>query len=347
MADHDFAAVSDALEQRVREHLEHQPNHATVALNLATITSGSGKNIGMDVTVGTDQAAEVADGADISTFNTDTEAMATQGWTILNDSFAVTGLAEAAAAGEPNALRNTPLLKLIQSGMRLASKANQRYIAGTGAGSPAQALGITTVGGALDDTGTYMSIDRSAEAQWQGNVDGNSGTPRTLTLALIDGILDSAYVASGKVPEYGICTPTVWRAIANLHRDKERYMKEVTVKGQDIVLPGGQRAIEHDGIPIFKDKDWLANSLGFMNSQHVGCEFLPAPDFGDGDTIAMFPIAGTPQEQAGTARESRGLMAKLVRLGKTGDKRKMALYLYWNTWCNRPNATGLLKDVEP
>lgn len=346
MADHDFAAVQNALEQRVREMLTAQPNRSTVALNLANITMGSGKNIAHVASFGTDESSEIADGADVASFNTDNEEMATAAWTIMHEPFAITGLAEATAAGEPNELRNTPLLKLIQAGQRLAATINKRYIAGTGTGSPAQALGLTTAAGPLDNTGTFMNIDRAVETQWQANVNENGGTPRAISLALVDSVLDSTYVSSGKIPEYGITSPSQWRALADLHRDKERFIKEVTIKGQDIVLPGGQYAIEHDGVPIFKDKDWPAGSLAFMHSDHVGVEFLPTPPQPDGDIIASIPIAGTPQEQAGTAMQSRGLMAKLIRLAKTGDKKKVALYVYWNTWANRCNALGHLKDLS-
>lgn len=349
MTDFDFDTLSGALEQRVRNYLKAQPNRATVALNLANISRGSGKNIGMTVSTGTDEASEIDDGADVSTFNTDIERQATLGWTILHEAFAVTGLAEAAAANEPNELRNTPLLKLIQAAQRLASTANKRYIAGTGAGSPVQALGLTTAAGPLDNTGTYMGIDRSVVTQWQGNVSENSGTPRPITLQLLDSVIDDAYTGSGEDPEYAITTPSVWRQIADLHRDKERFTKEVMIKGEEIILQGGQTAIDHNGIFIFKDKDWTAGSLAFMRSDCVGVEFLPPPPeaMPAGDVIANIPIAGTPQEQSGMKGPARGLMAKLIRLARTGDKRKIALYLYWNVWSDRPNATALVKDLIP
>ncbi len=347
MADFDFALVQAALEQRVRDMLKQQPNRATVALNLATLSKGNGKNIGYSVSFGTDQSTEINDGADVSSFNTDNEKLATQAWSILHEPFSITGLAEAAAAGEPNALRNTPLLKLMQAATRLASKANQRYISGSGTGSPDQALGLTTTAGPLDSTGTFMGIDRSVENQWQGNKNSNGGVPRAVTLALLDAVLDASYDASGIEPEYGLCSTSIWRQIADLHRDKERINK-VTIKGQEITLPGGQTAIEHNGIPIFKDKDWTAGTFAWLHSSHVGVEFLPPPpDIVDGDVLASIPIAGTPQEQAGTSMASRGLEAKLIRLAKTGDKKKTALYLYYNVWSDRCNALGFLTDLIP
>ena len=127
MADFDFATLSQALEQRVRAILTRQPNRSTVALNMALLTMGNGKNIALTPTFGTDEATEILDGADVSVFNTDIEKQATHPWTILHDAFAITGLAEATSTGEPNDLRNTPLLKLVQAGQRLASTANKRY----------------------------------------------------------------------------------------------------------------------------------------------------------------------------------------------------------------------------
>lgn len=348
MADYAFSDLSNALEQRVRASLKEQPNRATVALNLARFTRGSGKNIAFDVPFGTDAAAEIADGADVSAYTTDTERQATLGWSIIHVAQSITGLAEAAAANEPNALQKLAVHKLMQAGKRLAATVNQRYISGTGTGSPVQALGLTATAGALDSTGVFMNIDRATYTQWASNLNDNGGVPRAVSLGLVDAILDSIYVASGEVPEYGITTPSVWRQIAQLHRDKERYVKEVTIKGQEIVLPGGQYAIEHDGIPIFKDKDWKAGSLAFLNSEHCGVEFLPAPQLPDDvEVLASVPIAGTPQEQSGIAKESRSLDAKLIRLARTGDKKKLALYLYYNVWADRCNALGLLDDLVP
>ena len=346
MADLTAAILQAALEQRVREKLVTNPNRATVGLNLAYKTRGSGQNIAWQAEFGTDVGAGVADGAVVSTYNSDEPEQAQVPWAIYSEPFKMTGLAEAIAAGEPTMLRNTYLNQLIKAGQRLASGMNIAYWQGTGASN--QAIGHCSTAGPFQDSGTYATIDRSSFPQWAGNVDENAGTPRSVTLAIIDGVIDAAYEASGKEVEYMVATPTLWRAIAALVAPDRRFIKETMIRGQEIVLSGGLTALEHNGIPIFKDKDLPAGYLMGMGAE-TGLEMLPAPQLNDGDTdiVANIPIAGTPQEQAGVAEGAQPVMAKLIRHGKDGDARGFQLVTYWNTVNPRPNCTFMAYDLQP
>lgn len=344
MAAEQLSTIQSALEQRIRARLVRQPNRAAVTLNLLRKNAGSGKNLAWDVSVGTDVGQIFEDGEDVSTYNNDTELMATLPWANYGDAFGVTGLAEDAAAKEPTELNNLVMKKLMDAIQRTASKVNVDVISGLGTASPQKILGMTATAGPLAATGTYAGIDRGTYPQWAGNIDSTIGP---LSIKRLETMLSNIYDASGRQPTYMVTTTQLFQAYAELVHPQRRWVEEVTIRGETIKLDGGFKALELNGIPIFKDKDMLDGAWLMIDDEHMGVEFLPpAPRVVGSELLAQVPIAGTPQEQAGTVPEAAGLMARLFKLARTGDKSKFQLLARVQLWCDKCNAQGMLKNVS-
>lgn len=342
MADASFSTTSGALEQRVRAKLTRQPNRASVLLNLLQKTRGSGKNVAFDVTVGTDVGTYYDDGEDVSTYNNDTELMATLPWSHVGDAFALTGTAEDVAAGEPTELANLFMKKLTDCIHRVAAKANLELISGLGTASPQKVHGICNTTGPLGATGQYANIDRGSYSQWAASVTAVSGA---LTMSVIEQKLEDIYIASGTQPDLIVTTPALWRRYAELVAPEKRYLQEVTIRGEVIKLDGGWSALEVNGIPMFKEKDMVTGEMAFINSQHMGVEFLPAAPRKNADFLGEVPIAGTPQEQAGNVPDASGLMARVWKLARTGDKSKYQVLTKIALWSDKCNAHGRLTGL--
>jgi hypothetical protein len=345
MADATFANTKDALEQRVRQKLVRQPNRSTVLLNLLQKSQRVGKNYAFDVSFGTSTGAQVDDGADVSTFNNDDEKMAVLDWAHIQDAFAVTGTAEDAAAGEPTELANLYMKKLLDSINRLADKVNTDAWTGLGTASPQKLHGLTADNGPLDNDGTYATIDRAVFTQWASNRDETVGP---LTITRLETMLETIYTASGKMPWFAVTTPTLWRRYAELIAPEKRYVQEVSIRGETIILDGGWQALELNGIPIFKDRVCPAGHWAWVNGEHMGLTSLPPASrlmTASGGYAGQVPIAGTPQEQAGAIPGAPGLMARVIPLSRAGDKSKYQLLWKGVLWSDRCNAHGLMKNV--
>lgn len=348
MAVQDYAATATALEQRFRARVQRQPNRATVTLNLLSNRPGSGKNVAYDVTVGTATGQVFDDGEDVVVYNADTDLPATLAWAEYGDAFAITGRAEDAANGDGTELARLYLNKMMGARDRTAQKINTDIWTGAGTASPQKLLGITTAAGPLDSTGVYAGIDRSTYPQWAGNVYGNSGLTRSVSIGLVEQAFEGTYLAAGTAVDAMVTTPAIHRRLAELVAPNRRFVQQVNIRGQKITLEAGYHAIEINGVPVFKDKDAPTGYLGGLALDHIGIEYLPVADARkDSDYLGMYPISGTPEEQAMKEGFMGGapLMAALWKLSRNGNKRKLQLLTTIQMWCDKPNANFIIKDL--
>ena len=210
MADTTFASVSSALEQRFRKKVQAQPNRATVLLNLLAKEAGSGKNCAWDITVGTGTGQVFDDGADVVTFNTDTDLPCIENWSEMGDAFAITGLAEDTAADDSTDMAQLYMKRLVEATQRAAAKINVDLWTADGSASPQKLHGLLATAGPLDSTGTYAGQSRASFPQWASNKLSNGGVPRAPTIDLIEQGFEAAYLASGRVPQACITTTAIW-----------------------------------------------------------------------------------------------------------------------------------------
>jgi hypothetical protein len=348
MADTNFAAVTNALEQRIRQKLADQTNRSTVTLNLLAKKRGKGKNVAFDATFGTDTGQIFDDGQVVSTFQADTEQPATLQWGEYGDAFKVTGRAEDASAGDGTELDQLFVVKLRQARMRAAEKINQDLWTGDGSASPQKIHGITATAGPLAATGIYAGINRASFGQWAGNVFANGGVPRALSLSLVQTAFAATFDASGKSPTFGLAPSSIFNRLAELTNQDRRFMQEVMIRGQKITLQEGWEAIEINGKPVFRAREVPSGTLAFFHADHLYVEFLPvAPTrMARGKVKAMVPLAGTPQEQMdGKVLESEALMAALIELPSAGNFDSWMLDTNVQLVCDEPHSHFLLQDL--
>ncbi len=349
MADTNFSAIQPALEQRIRRDVAKQYNRSSVTTDLLPKQSGMGKNLAWDVSVGTSTGQVFDDGQIISTYNADTELLATLPWCEYGDTFRITGLAEDAAAFSDTELGRTWMFKMIQARERAAQKINTDIWQGTGSSGPQTLFGIVAAGGPLDSSGTYAGINRATYTQWQGTVLGNGGIPRALSLSLIEYGFELTFNASGKIPTWGITTSNIWRLLCELAADQRRILQQVTVRGEQLNISLGFNAVEINGVPVFKDISVPSGYLAFFSEDSLMIEYLPtaASRIARGKIMATVPIGGLPLEQVMTGAPASGgpLVANVISLPAPGNFEAWMLDCVIQLKCIRPNAHFLIKDI--
>jgi hypothetical protein len=342
MATVDTAAISSALNQMYEDRIASQINRASVALQVLPVELGKGKNVAWEARVGTAAASAIVDGADVSTFNSDTKLPATLNFATYHDAFGVSGraLSVATNSGGPDELEDLFGEHIAEASERLAAKLNAEVYAGTGGSAPETLAGLTAT--ALLATGTYAGINRATYTQWAANVMANGGVPRALSIALMRQMRRTIYLASGSKPDLILCDPIQHEKYAALLASERRYQQSVNLRGQTIVLDGGFQVLEFDGIPMIEDKDCPSGTMLFLNTRECRIKVLPdaAARFGAGS----IGIAGTPEEQMG--QPSARLAGRVQPLAVSGDMFKFAIFTYLQLMVRRPNANGVLSDLS-
>jgi len=347
MATMDFTAVNPVLATLFENLIVTNINRNIVLAQLLQVSPGQGKNIQWVARVGTavPAGAVIADGADVSTYNSDTKLAAVLQFGTYHDAFSITGKARAAAAAarNPDELADLLAEELMESVTRLAIAVAKDLYTGTGATNNINGL-LSASGAApgIGATGTYAGIDRSTYTQWQATVMSNGGTPRAQTLALLREMRRRIYVASGQKPDLIITDPIQHEKYGNLIDPQRRYIQDMFLRGQKITLDGGYQVLEFDGIPIVEDAQHPSGKMTFLNTRHVSLKQLPS--LNGPNTRANMPLQGMPgEEQFGDARIP--LSARLDLLAQTGDAMKFQLICYPQVQVKSPFTCGVLEDL--
>ena len=343
MATRDLASILNVLASKFESRVANQIQRSAVLPQLLEVKPGQGKNLQWVAKLGNLTGSAIADGADVTVFNSDDKKPAILQYAEYHDAFAVTGraLAGAKASGNPEELAALFLEELGDSVERLAKIISQDMW--TGAGTANLLHGILAVAGGVSATGVYAGIDRAVDAQWASNeIDAATGA---LSFTLMRSMRSDIYTASGLKPDLIICSPDVHEKYGNLFQGERRYLDNVRLRGGEIKLDGGYGVLEFDGIPVVEDPDCPANTMVFLNTRHVHISQL-----GDGISainraMAMTGLKGTEEEQFGVG--GLPLTAKIQPLAITGHAYKFALYCMLQVCVKRPNACGKIINLAP
>jgi hypothetical protein len=340
------AALATLFEAKVQSNI----NRSCVGLQLFEKMAADGKNVSWDVATGTavPTTAAIADGVDVDTFLADTKQQAVLTFAVYHDAFSISGLAEAAAraAGNPAQLADLLGDELSDSLDRLGAAIGYDFYWGTGSSYKFQGL-VDTSNGPFTDAGTYAGIARSGAAQWKGNVvDASKGR---ITVAKVRELVRKINIASGKSPDFYITTPIVFDQLADQLSAQRRFVQEVNLPSRGTIrLDGGYDLVDFDGKPVFKDVR-LANTAAADSGVFLACNsssvrvrylpHLPAPQI-----LRNAGITVTPEMQMNSA--ATGLIGKIEELAKTGDKRKLATYIYLTPQVRQPCANGVIQNIN-
>jgi hypothetical protein len=347
MAAVDLAAIASSLATIFEDKIATSINRSVVLNQVIPVKDGAGKNLSWVARFGTatPAGAVIADGADVSVYNSDTKVPATLQYGTYHDAFSITGKARAAAAvtGNPTELEDLYGEEIEESVTRLAMAIGVDCYTGDGSSDTIHGLRDSTVA-AVGATGTYAGISRVTYSQWQSTVMANGGVARDLTFALMREMRRRIYVASGMKPDLIVCDPVTHENYGQLFGEQRRYVDSVRIRGEKIVLDGGYQVLEFDGVPVIEDNNAPAGEMLFLNSRYISMRPLPhAPDAINQGT-GMIPLHGTEEEQFGEG--SSGLVARINPLAITGDAYKFQLICYPQLQVRKCNCHGALTDLR-
>jgi len=340
------AAIASSLNKKFEPMLTSQINRSTPVFQVLPVKRATTQLIQWVATFGVaaPSTAAIAEGATVSTFNSDTKVPASLDYTTYHDAFGVTGMAmaKAAVSGNPEQLANLFREEMDESLPRLAMSVAADVYAGPGSSN--RMLGLTATAGGLRAAGTYAGIDRGVQTQWAGNEMANGGVLRPLSIGLMRRMRTNIYNASGFKPDFILCSPEVHEVYGLLLGDKRRYLEDVTIRGRKVVLDGGFQVLEFDGIPVIEDVSATDNSMIFGNSRFIDVFQLPSLSDAVNRGIGDVALKGTEEEQFGETNTK--LTARVQPLAIVGDQYTFANFCYPQVRARRPNATGYLSDLE-
>lgn len=342
-----LSTISSALADFFEDRVAMQINRAVVLAQLLPKSAGQGKNIQWVARFGSAAPTAngvIADGADVSVYESDTKVPAVLQFGTYNQAFSLTGKARAAAmaAGNPNELMNLFAEEFEEATQRLAVGIGTDLY--TGAGTSNIIMGLIASAGGLAATGTYAGIDRGTYTQWAGNVLANGGVERPVTFELMRAMRRTIYTASGLKPDLIVCDPLTHERYGNLFGSERRYIQDVRLRGEKITLDGGYQVLEFDGIPVVEDVLCPAGNMLFLNTAQVHLKQLPDMVDGVNRASGSAAVAGTDEERFGAG--PIGMNARIQPLATTGDAFKFQLILYPQLQVRRPNACGWIDDLE-
>ena len=351
----DLTRVTNALPTLLADKVIAQMNRSAPELQLIPFQAGAHKNLTWDVEFkNASEATSSAqtEGAVVSTYGDDDIVPATLNWCDYSESIAVTGKALSAARGSAGGTGGASELqdlwthKTMGAVRRLAKNLGRDFWQGPGTGNRMTGMyGGATLASAspLSNAGVYAGVDRSVYNDWKSNVILNGGVPRALTLDLMRDMRKAIYDACGEMPDLIMCDSGQHEAYGKLFGDARRYVQEVTIRGQKIVLDGGYRALEFDGIPIIASVNHPAGYMSFLNTQYVKLSALDDQPNEANRATGMLQLQAMPEEQL--MNGACPCRARLNPLAITGDLFPIQMILYPQILVERPNALGCLGDL--
>lgn len=351
----DLDRVTDALPTLLADKVIAQMNRSAPELQLIPFKAGQHKNLTWDVEFS--NASESTDssldeGETVTTFGDDDIVPATLNWCDYSESIAVTGKALSAARGSAgnvggaSELQDLWVHKTMGAVRRLAKNLGRDFWVGTGSGNRMLGLygGTTLTSSApLSNAGTYAGVIRGTYDAWKANVLLNGAVQRPLTFDLMRDMRKAIYDACGEMPDLIMCDSTQHEAYGKLFGDNRRYTQEVVVRGQKIVLDGGYRALEFDGIPIVASVNHPAGYMTFLNTNYVRMAALDDMPTEANRSPRMVQLQAMPEEQLQSG--ACPFRARLNPLAVTGDLYPIQMILYPQVYIERCNAFGVLGDL--
>lgn len=329
------------LAQAYRGDVVRQINRRCATLKMLRVVPGEGKNIAWAPEGDGALAENYNEGADATNFGSDAQASAILTWALYRANFHVTKLAMdgAATSRTPEGNRQLWARNLVNNSTKLASNINSEVFAGPGTGTRMAGLAMS-IG---TDTNTYATLDRTSVSPdysyWKPTVV-DPGTLTDPSFALIRDDLRKIYEASGETPDMAVCSPAVFIKIGALFDATRRQIDSVRSATGQVKLDFGFQALEVDGTVFYRDKDCTAQTIYYVNSDHVEIQYLP-----DADQARLIELGGGDvQADDGFGPVPLGMSYEM--LAKTGPADKAEILWTGNLVVNKPNTCGARKNVK-
>jgi hypothetical protein len=337
-----LASIANALTQLFAPELSRQYNRTATTAKLLTFREGRGKNIAWDVEFSGAGAASYAEGSDVaqSEFLTDPVVPAILPWGRYRSAFALSGdEIDIAASSQYGAMELVDIVgeRVIGCATKLITTINNDLILGEGSDAAKNPTIFGFLGGAIGNTGVYAGISRTTYPEWAGNVIGNSGTARPLTIDLMNHMDELIFNACGLPYGIIVTSPGVYRQYSGIFEPIRR------------IATDGRGPLQYDtvaaelffkGIPIVRDRSFPAGKMMFLNLSEVEVLNLPQgryPDVNSSD--------GVLSDSNGQTASATGVRFRIYPLAKTGDAVKFVLQAKLQLKVKRPNCCGIIEDI--
>ena len=302
---------------------------------------------------GSGGTAPIADGATATNAGIDTLGKATLPIRTYHSGFAITGLADAMArwTGNPADLANLRIFELEKAAQRLGVDMAVDTLTGDGYGDATNipVIGLiaadtgtpwaTTKPGGLLDTGSYAGVAKLSVTQFRGNIMNltteNGGTLNPSVMRKAISKIVSRDPMSRR-PSVILASTYCWDKHVAMFDAQRRYDLDVikTSGGQVIQLDAGMEVATFDGIPMIRDvriPETTTGTMLFLNLDEVAIRYIPIPTAED---IERGEITVTPGY--GSTSTGTGMMGKIIKMARVGDKETYYIYTYWQVQVQTP-----------
>lgn len=151
-----------------------------------------------------------------------------------------------------------------------------------------EVTGLQTI---IDSSGSLFNVDPATYPVWKSSEFGNSGTNRQISETLMAQVVQDINIQSGTWPNLAVCHHGVFRAYANLLLGMKRFNDTQKLKGgyeAGIPFIGGGGNV----IPVVPERDCPANSMYFINTEHL-TEFMSSDwEFMQEDGAVLSRVSG-------------------------------------------------------
>lgn len=280
-----------------------------------------------------------AEGADFSTYDQDVRDSATLSWKEFAASFGVTGLAQATAQqGNPFAGEDPGKTEVLSHCRELGFLLNTQILTGSGLTTNMSGMGVAIANAA----NTYAGVNRATEALWRPYViDPGSATALTKEQFMID--QDAILDACGQKPDTIIVTPAVARKIRLLWELDRQIQTSPVTPGVAQLGVLGYSGFQVEGMNVIVDRNATANSIYYVNSNHIWLEILNT--YTGGVLEEMAKEAG-PYANGSIVDVAPPLLFNYEKLAKTGDSEKGFVKFKGQLVVDRPNTHGARLNVS-
>lgn len=334
----DLAAATLVLSQTFRPRIVRTFSALSVLLRLLPIERGAGKNISWGIETTGAIGENFSDGADVSSYGTDTPDDAVLSWGLYRSNFRVTNLTMAAAgssAGPADYL--APMGRSLENALRKLAKTINGVLY-SGAGTGTTIAGLAT---AIDNNNTYATIDRSSVTAFRATeFDPGSATDPTFSQIRKD--LYDIRDACGEMPDIALCSSSVFLKLAALFDNNRQWQQAVTIetaRGQ-VVLDASVGKVQIEGCTFIADPDCTANKIYYLNSQYVRVIYLPAAS--ESSVVTDDMTMASMQDQFGPMP----LGVNIYPLARTGAARKVTCEVQLQLQVEKPSACGVRHNVN-
>ena len=353
MAYDQLSNLANALSQTFAPKLSRQFNRICVTSSLIRTEPGFGKNVAWDVIFSGASAGARLIGGDVAAadYTVDTPVNAILAWSEYSTQFAMTQVeidAAESSIGVPDALGQLVAERIMDGGMKLASSINKDLINGTGSngsGGDSNSNNVNIVGffgGALPLAGnSYAGISTTTYTEFASNILANGGVPRQLTIDLMEKMDALIYSACGEDWTELICDPQTLRKYSGILEPLRRI---------DGISPfpryGTSTALyTFKDRPVYRDKDFSAGTMLFVNSNHAKKVVLPFSQAGSSDVFMSREFEGEGGNGDGVNTPIE-IPFQIIPLAKTGPSVKFQILCHPQLKVNRPSTFGIIQDIQ-